>query len=765
MTDTIAGRNGHGALGAEGTLSPLGLGGDGLTGPVSGLAAEEVALLERFGDLVDTRTGAIGRVVGSEKEPAGAHRFCMWADDDARSLDVGHVVVAFSEEAAVIGVVDEPRRFSDLRTFLDDYFDRHVERALAEELATRRPEILVFCVDVLATKHLRSDVTSHRPPVAGAVYFATPAAIDYALGRQDFSGVAIPALMHTNGNAARDADGAERRDAAGNVVFQRAPVWVDGDYLLGPEAGHANWTGQSGLATKTSHALFLTSAVFQKLRAQGESVAALMFNVKGPDLLWLDKSAEPGPGEEAAYAAAGARGLREEDRDAYAALGLEPRPFAPFRVFAPFKPGHDPSRPGQTAVYLERERYHGALNTLRDAPAETAGVVYPILWNVQALLRQPHKVFDRGDLDDKLWGFIYELRERQIESMNQLDTLFGEIAAHFEADPSASDWHGHHKFTINKARNRIRALPDKLGGLLARSAVQYGNLPKVDDPFEDQELRVVDIANCNTVAQELIVSAVINKVWKMAEEEKLQVKKLIVFVDELNKYAPGGGEGGLRDTLVDIAARGRHLNVVLFGAQQFRSKVDDEILGNCGTSLYGRVGDEEITNSAYRSLSETAKAELLGLPKGRLLVRHAHFRAPLFGTFPFPPTVAGMAGQRVFNGGRAVATAGNSASGGSGSGNGDGPVVGTRAVVPIASANGHGHPADGIWKMLVRHLGEDRAPRKAEVRTLADGLDPATLNEICSKVDQTTLASRGKVGYNPWRIVQSDLSRAKARGR
>ena len=78
----------------------------------------------------------------------------------------------------------------------------------------------------------------------------------------------------------------------------------------------------------------------------------------------------------------------------------------------------------------------------------------------------------------------------------------------------------------------------------------------------------------------------------------------------------------------------RHLNVVLFGAQQFRSKIDDEILGNCGTSLYGRVGDEEMVNTAYRSISDTAKAELLGLRKGRLLVRHAHFRAPLFGTFP-----------------------------------------------------------------------------------------------------------------------------------
>ena len=110
---------------------------------------------------------------------------------------------------------------------------------------------------------------------------------------------------------------------------------------------------------------------------------------------------------------------------------------------------------------------------------------------------------------------------------------------------------------------------------------------------------------------------------------------MVIFVDELNKYAPAGGQGGLRDTLVDIAARGRHLNVVLFGAEQFRSKVDDEILGNCGTSFYGRVGDEEMTNAAYRSLTRNDQSRSCSAcKKGRMLARHAHFRAPLFGTFP-----------------------------------------------------------------------------------------------------------------------------------
>ena len=252
--------------------------------------------IEAFADLIDTRHGSIGRVVSSEKEPAGSNSFFFWAGEEQLTLDVGHIVVAFSEEAAVIGVVDEPRRFSDLRSFLDDFYDRRLDQAMEPEPPTRRPEVLVFEVQVLRTRHLRRDVVSQRPVVSGPVYFATRAAIDFALGVEGFTGVPIPALLHTNGNAAVDENGEVTIDEDGNVAFQRSPLWLDEEYLLGPEAGHANWTGQSGLATKTSHALFLTSAVFQRMAAEGKSVAALMFNVKGPDLIWLDKPAVPARG-------------------------------------------------------------------------------------------------------------------------------------------------------------------------------------------------------------------------------------------------------------------------------------------------------------------------------------------------------------------------------------------------------------------------------------------------------------------------------------
>ena len=257
-------------------------------------------LTEDFAGFIDHTTGEIGRVVSSEKEPSGSHVFYFWADDDALTLDVGHIVVGFSEEAAVIAVVDEPRRYSDMQSFLDDYFDRHVELGLADEGVTKRPEILVFEARVLATKHVRDDVVSKRPVINGPVYFATQEAIEYALGRDNYSGVPVPALMHTNGNYER-RDGEVVQDEQGRPRFQRTPIFLDADYLLGPEAGHANWTGQSGLATKTSHALFLISSAFQTLQKEGESVAALIFNVKGPDLLWLDKPANPAPEHVAAY--------------------------------------------------------------------------------------------------------------------------------------------------------------------------------------------------------------------------------------------------------------------------------------------------------------------------------------------------------------------------------------------------------------------------------------------------------------------------------
>lgn len=586
---------------------------------------------------LDTDSGPIGRVVTNEEYPATAHEFYFWTAESemARKLDIGHIVAAEAEDATAIAVLDDPRRYSDLQSFLDDFYAFDGDPAL--EALSERAEILVFRARVLATKHRNLDKKSKRPVKTGPVYFAARKAIEFALGVEDFTGTGIPLLLHENGNET-------------NGIPQRTPLYVDADYLLGPEAGHLNITGMSGLSTKTSHALFTISSIFQT--EKNKKVAALMFNVKGADLLFLDKpvevdaAADPELAER--YAKEGYSGLPEEHRMMYEELGLEAKPFQNLRIFAPLRYGMDNGSQALRLAGLSAS----ALNTLRNSRGEDH-CVYPIAWELGDVLPYAASVFDPADIDDKFRGFIEELRARGVRTQEGFQKLMDEIDAYLNSNPDnpPSGWNGHHRATIAKVRNRFKVLPSKCGGLLAHGQVDYGSLPKVDDPFQDREVRVVDISQLSGIPQDLIVTSVTRKIWEMAERVELGVDKLIIFVDELNKYAPAGSSSsGLKSTLVDISARGRHLNLVLFGAQQFRSKVDDEVVGNAATSLYGRIGDEEITASSYRSFSQTTVDELLQLEKGRLLLRHAHYAVPVFGTFPLPPVLPGTVGSRIFGG-------------------------------------------------------------------------------------------------------------------
>jgi hypothetical protein len=401
----------------------------------------------------------------------------------------------------------------------------------------------------------------------------------------------------------------------------------------------------SGLSTKTSHALFTIASTFQTV--EDKKVAALMFNVKGADLLFLDKpvevSAEDDPELAERYKRAGQRGLPPEDREMYESLGIEIKPFENLRIFAPLTFGGDP----QASTVYPADIPAKKLNTRRRAWGEDS-CVYPIVWDLEDVLPHAGRIFDPTDYDDKFKGFVEYLRAGQVRTMRRFHAEIDEAFAYFEESES-SYWNGHHQATVAKVRNRFGVLPSKCGGLLVDGEVEYGDLPQVDGSFEDREMRVVDISQLSGVPQDLVVTKVINSVWEMAEQNRLGVDKLIIFVDELNKYAPSGSRtSSLKDTLVDIAARGRHLHLTLFGAQQFRSRVDDEVVGNAATSLYGRIGDEELTNSSYRSFSGTTREELLQLEKGRLLLRHAHYAVPIFGTFPRPMVLMGKQGTDIF---------------------------------------------------------------------------------------------------------------------
>ncbi len=127
------------------------------------------------------------------------------------------------------------------------------------------------------------------------------------------------------------------------------------------------------------------------------------------------------------------------------------------------------------------------------------------------------------------------------------------------------------------------------------------------------------------------------------------MEHVVVFVDELNKYAPADGtDTYVRKMLLDISERGRYLGLVLFGAQQFRSQVHRRVVGNSGTSLFGRMDPDELATPGYQTLAPATKARLATLEKGQLMVRHPHFGQPVFVRFPRPAVLGGREGVERF---------------------------------------------------------------------------------------------------------------------
>jgi hypothetical protein len=524
----------------------------------------------------------VGHVVTSETAPATAHAFSFRGSGD-EDVGIGAIVrVEGPSGRKVFGVVVDGRSYED---------------AVA----------VLWTVSVL--RHLPPEPM--RPVPIGAVYLASPADVTTALRMDGYAGdpeaAGLPAGLYGGG-------------------AWQATVYLDPDFLLGPEAAHLNVSGISGLATKTSAMLFLLAGLFQRLPRHKGRVAAVCFNVKGPDLCFLDQPAA----------------LTPADRALYAAMGVVPGAFEHVRYFAPFKPD---------GVNL---------NTLRSHP-ELLGSVRPLVWGLPEVLQYAEVLLNREDIDAKADAFIDFLIDRvvgkeftddwggfhRVASFADLERLFRAIFDGLERKGGRGDiWRTHHVATIRKVRNRLLNISTRCKGLVADDGTS-SDLPW--GAFEDRGLYVLDIAGTDALAQDLAFTRVVSELREHLERRDLGVEHVIVLVDELNKYAPADGDDTyVRRMLLDISERGRYLGLVLFGAQQFRSQVHRRVVGNAGTAIFGRSDGDELATAGYHVLSPATKNKLATLPKGELMVRHPHFTQPVFVRFPRPAVLLGREGLERF---------------------------------------------------------------------------------------------------------------------
>ena len=555
---------------------------------------------------------ALGRVVAIERKPNIPHEFHFWTAIDS-PVGIGTIVRVDGAQPMggqiphIYGIIVEGFSYTDLITPMHDVLGHDGSPTTAGFASTERAEIRLYTAAVL--RQIPEEPL--QPVPMGQVFLADENDVQVALRMDGYlkegANTGIPVGVYRAGGT-------------------DAVIYLDADFLLGPEAAHLNITGVSGLATKTSAVEWLLASLFKHFPEDKGSIAAVCFNVKGPDLCYLDQ-----PGK-----------IEASDEVLYEKLGVDPKPFEKVEYFAPY-----------TAKGL-------ALNTFRNTEALLDNVT-PLTWGLHEVLQFAEVLLNKDDVDakaDALIDFITEnvvgkefqadgilLKNHKVESFADLDAWFRDVLQGMEKKNGES-WRTHHVATIRKVRNRLSNISTRCAGLVTDSGA-VSDLPF--GSFVDRTVYVVDVANLEEDAQDLIFARIVSKLREHLERRDLGVKHLVVFVDELNKYAPGDGpDTYVRKMLLDIAERGRYLGLVLFSAQQFRSQVHRRVVGNSGTGLFGRMDPDELSTPGYAVLSPATRTKLATLEKGQLMIRHPHFTQPIFVRFPRPSVMQGREGSERY---------------------------------------------------------------------------------------------------------------------
>jgi hypothetical protein len=556
-------------------------------------------------------SAALGRVVATERRPNTPHEFHFWTAIDS-PVGIGTIVRVDGAQPVdgqiphIYGIVVEGFSYTDLQSPMHDVMGHDGSPTAAGFAATERAEIRLYTAAVL--RQIPEEPL--QPVPMGQVFLAEEADVQIALRMDSYlregANTGIPIGVYRAGGT-------------------EAVIYLDADFLLGPEAAHLNITGVSGLATKTSAVEWLLASLFKHFPNEKGSIAAVCFNVKGPDLCYLDQ-----PGK-----------VEKSDEALYEKLGVESKPFESVQYFAPY-----------TAKGL-------TLNTFRNNEALLDNVT-PLTWGLREVLQFAEVLLNKDDVDakaDALIDFITQnvvdkefsdpllTKKHMVQSFADLDAWFRDVLHGMEQKDGES-WRTHHVATIRKVRNRLSNISTRCAGLVTDSG-NVSDLPF--GSFEDRTVYVVDVANLEEDAQDLIFARIVSKLREHLERRDLGVKHLVVFVDELNKYAPGDGpDTYVRKMLLDIAERGRYLGLVLFSAQQFRSQVHRRVVGNSGTGLFGRMDPDELSTPGYAVLSPATRTKLATLEKGQLMIRHPHFTQPIFVRFPRPSVMQGREGSERY---------------------------------------------------------------------------------------------------------------------
>lgn len=547
----------------------------------------------------------IGKVAALENNPSTIDHFYFWTDKDTLLNPFDVVVVEHVRGSKTYGVVEEISHITDSESFLGEYFSNDFGSLDVVPNTERVGMNFVLARVVKNTQNIYIPVQNGQ-----RVSLGDREDIEEALGLDEVKNKTVCGYLQMY----EGVDGAE----------VDLPVYVNSDFLIGPEGAHLNISGISGLATKTSYAMFLLNALQQKYMADKEkkSVAYIFLNVKGRDLLTIDQPGQP---------------LSDFDKAMYKDMGLEEKPFQNVRYFYPYG-GRDTIK-----SYVRPEVFDAQCKAKRakkfkfsfnedkenldllfsniDDPTQTMESIINFIVSEQ-------KPFNSVDSWDSMLEAVQEMGEK------------GGSGASKEI--SVMSWRKF-KRIVKKSISIDRMFTDEV-----RPDKDEVRLESAIRGIKPNEVFVVDVAKQDENMQAFVFGAVMQAVTRLklgdfdedmtATERKQVPDRIVLFVDELNKYAASDApkSSPILRLLLDIAERGRSLGIVLFSAEQFKSSIHKRVSGNCSTHAYGRTNSVEVSDKTYSFVPNTYKNMMTRLKQGHYIIQNPVFHSLLKVRFPMP---------------------------------------------------------------------------------------------------------------------------------
>ncbi len=443
-------------------------------------------------------------------------------------------------------------------------------------------------------------------------------------------------------------DSVDRKLPAG-LSRSDEPIFLDLDFVDGTKGAHINISGISGVATKTSYATFLLYSMFTSgaLGAESANTRALIFNVKGEDLLFLDYPNRSLDSQ--------ADGVDQGRR--YKALGLTPAPFRDVGIVAPPRKGDPNATPAtgsrKTGVapffWTLADFCHQRLLPFLFADAEDERQQYTIV--VQSVTAQLAQL---EGTDDGAVRFENRLVRTFADLVDALEDKLSPTDADQSPDPR---WTGRAvgSGTINAFIRRLASARRHVEHLL-RADIADAQHHALD--LDQHQVTVVDIHSLHDRAKRFVVGVVLRQAFEAKEASGSAKPLQFVVLDELNKYAPRDSSSPIKEILLDVAERGRSLGIILIGAQQTASEVERRVVANSAIRVVGRLDAAEARRDEYGFLPAVARARATILKPGSMYLSQPRLPVPLLVEFPFPAwaTRPAEAGRSPIGGGGASAS-------------------------------------------------------------------------------------------------------------